>query len=103
MKARMMAMPPSDPGHEVRVDELEEQPVEAEREQDEGDVRVGQQVQQRLQRVHRQVDQLRRYRGRASTDWPLTVTVRPLASATAVSGVAARPSMLPAATASSAV
>ena len=35
-----------DAGHEVRVLELEEQPVEAEREQDERDVRVGEQVQE---------------------------------------------------------
>ena len=41
-----------DAGHEVGVAELEQQPVEADREQDEGDVRVGEQVQERLERVH---------------------------------------------------
>ena len=42
-----------DPGHEVRVLELEDQPVEADREQDEGDVGVREQVEERLERVHR--------------------------------------------------
>ena len=43
-----------DAGHPVGVLELEEDAVEAEREEDEGDVRIGQQVEERLERVHRQ-------------------------------------------------
>ncbi len=48
MKARMMREGAQDAGHEVGVLELEEEPLEAQREQDEGDVRVGQQVQEPL-------------------------------------------------------
>ena len=44
-----------DAGHEVGRLELEQEAVEPEREQDERDVRVGQQVQERLERVHRQL------------------------------------------------
>ena len=43
-----------DAGDEVRVLELEQEPVEADREQDEGDVRVGQQMEELLERVHPQ-------------------------------------------------
>ena len=46
MNARMMRQRAQDAGHEVGVAELEQQAVEADREQDEGDVRVGQQVQE---------------------------------------------------------
>ena len=62
MKARMMARAPSDAGHEVGVLELEEQAVEADHEQDEGDVGVGQQVQEALERAHRRLldDRVRR-------------------------------------------
>ena len=42
-----------DAGHEVRALELEQQAVEPQREQDERDVGVGQQVEERLGRVHR--------------------------------------------------
>ncbi len=41
-----------DARHEVRVHQFEQQAVEADREQDEGDVRVRQQVQELLERVH---------------------------------------------------
>ena len=67
---------PQDAGHEVRVLELEEQPVEADREQDEGDVRVGQEVEEPLERVHRPA-RVTRAPVRSSGDrcWPATVTV----------------------------
>ncbi len=42
-----------DSGHEVRVLEFEQQAVEADREQDKRDVRIRQQVQELLERVHR--------------------------------------------------
>ena len=85
MKARMIAKRAQDAGHEVRVLELEEQAVEADREQDEGDVRVGQQVQEGLERVHRhlRVDGGSRRR-RGPHGWPWTVTVRPSAWASSV-------------------
>ena len=46
-----------DAGHPVGVLELEVEPVEPERQEDEGDVRVGQQVQEPLERVHRDLDE----------------------------------------------
>ena len=57
MNARISAIAPEDAGHEVGALELEDQPVEADRQQDERDVRVGQQVEDRLERVHRQLDE----------------------------------------------
>ena len=55
MKARMIDDSAQDAGDPVGILELEQQAVEADREQDERDIRVGQQVQERLQWVHRQV------------------------------------------------
>ena len=48
-----------DPGDKVRVLELEQEPVEADGEQHERHVRVAQQVEQRLERVHPDVDHRR--------------------------------------------
>ena len=56
MKARISATRRG-PRYEVRALELEQQTVEAEREQDERDVRVGQQVDECLERVHPEVDE----------------------------------------------
>ena len=55
MNARTIASAPRMPGHEVGVLELEQQPVEPDREQDERDVRVRQEVEDLLERVHRQL------------------------------------------------
>jgi hypothetical protein len=46
-----------DPGDEVGALQLEDQPIEADRQQDERDVRVGQQVEDRLEWVHRELDE----------------------------------------------
>ena len=53
MNARISAIATEDAGHEVRALELEQQSVEPEGQQDERDVRVGEQVDERLERVHR--------------------------------------------------
>ena len=60
MKARRMQIAPRIPVDEVRVLDLEDQPVEADREQDEGDVGVGEQVEEPLEGVHRDLDRGRR-------------------------------------------
>ena len=78
-------------------------PVEAQREQDERDVRVGQQVQERLERVHGASPWWARPPSRAATAGPGRSTVRPSACASSSSSVPALKSMAPAASASSTV
>ena len=74
MNARMSAIAPRIPVTKFGFWSSKMSPYSADREQDERDVRVGQQVEQRLERVHRRRRSPRRPSARAVCGTPLTVT-----------------------------
>ena len=78
MKARMSARAPDMPVTKFGLASSNARSRTPEHEQDEGDVRVGQQVQEELERVHptTSVDAAERERDRAAP--PATVTVLPV-------------------------
>ena len=84
-----------DAGHEVRALELEQQAVEAERQQDERDVRIGQQVDDRLERVHAEHRRTRRRSSSSVTGSDRTSTVWPSACLRTSSSDVAMPSTAP--------